>query len=107
YRRGEYDIFAQHLDSRGVPLWAYNGIAISKAASTQQKPSIIPDGQDGAIIVWEDFRTGGADIYAQRVNTVGSYLWTFNGTVVSAGVGEQSTPMLTSDGAGGCIVTWQ
>src|SRR4029077_13613244 len=35
YRRGEYDIFAQHLSATGAPLWTYNGIPISKAPGTQ------------------------------------------------------------------------
>ena len=106
-RRGEYDIYAQHLDSKGGPLWPYNGIAISKAPSTQQTPSIIPDGQGGAIIAWEDYRSGQADVYAQRVSSTGAYLWTFNGVAVSAAVGYQTIPALTTDGSGGCIVTWQ
>ena len=93
----------------GVPsLWA-QGIAdvpVCTAAGEQNAPQLTSDGAGGAIITWEDYRAGNADIYAQRVNATGATLWTANGVAVCTAAGGQSAPQLISDGAGGAIITW-
>ena len=33
--------------------------------------------------------------------------WTYQGTVASAAAGDQDTPAITSDGAGGAIIVWE
>ena len=38
-------------------------------------PQLVSDGGGGAIIMWMDWRSGNADIYAQRVNGGGTVLW--------------------------------
>jgi hypothetical protein len=53
-----------------------------------------------------DLRSGNADIYAQRVNASGAAQWTTDGVALSPATGGQGDPHITSDGAGGAIVTW-
>ena len=44
-------------------------MAISTASGNQQSPQLASDGGSGAIIAWQDYRSGSEwDIYAQRVN---------------------------------------
>ena len=64
----DYDIYAQRVNASGVPQWAANGVALSTAANDQIFPTIVSDGAGGAIVTWYDYRSGSADIYAQRVN---------------------------------------
>jgi hypothetical protein len=105
----EYDIYAQRVNAQGTTLWSLNGVAICTAGFDQSPPQLIPDNQGGAIIVWEDFRTGGinSDVYAQRVNSVGSTLWVINGIAICTAASFQDTPKLDSDGQGGAIISWR
>ncbi|OGQ57841.1 MAG: hypothetical protein A3G39_03740 [Deltaproteobacteria bacterium RIFCSPLOWO2_12_FULL_43_16] len=77
YRSGTYsDIYAQRIDANGNVLWTTNGMAISTAANNQYYPQIVSDGSGGAIITWEDYRSGNWDIYGQRIDANGNVLWT-------------------------------
>ncbi len=77
----------------------------------QQDARITSDSKGGAIITWVDFRNDAnslvADIYAQRVNKNGVNMWTNNGQTVCNDNADQTAPVLTADGVGGTIITWQ
>jgi hypothetical protein len=102
-----FHTYAQRVDSLGNTKWQTEGIDICVFGSGEMCPQIISDGSGGAIILWEDHRSGNYDIYAQRVGASGNLLWTANGVAVSTAAGDQDIPQLTSDGAGGAIITWQ
>ena len=107
YRSGNSDIYAQHVNGSGAVLWATDGVPICTAASSQWlHPQIVSDGAGGAIITWEDFRSGSWDIYAQRVDANGTVLWTTDGVLICTAEGDQWSPQIVSDGAGGAIITW-
>jgi len=107
YRNGNEDIYAQKINSTGSVLWTANGAAVCTAADEQASPQICSDGAGGAIIVWEDYRSGSNyDIYAQRINSTGSVLWTANGVAVCTAGSDQGCPQIRSDGAGGAIIVW-
>src|SRR5262245_27707990 len=86
--------------------WPLNGVGVGTATNNQTAPRAIPDGSGGAIIVWEDARTGSRAIYAQRIDAYGVAQWTANGVAVSTPANDL-TPQLISDGAGGAIIAWQ
>jgi predicted lipoprotein with Yx(FWY)xxD motif len=101
---GHGGLFAQRINSSGVPQWIPNGVFLGMGAADQ----ITSDGGSGAIITWADLRNGAnSDIYAQRVNSAGGVQWTTDGVPISTGIGNQDTPQLTADGAGGAIIVWQ
>ncbi len=103
-----YDIYAQSIDSAGNTLWTPNGVAVCTAAYNQGGPKILSDGSNGAIITWQDYRNGSTyNIYAQRVNSSGSTLWTLNGVAVCTAANNRFFPMMVSDGSGGAIITWE
>jgi len=108
YRSGSnYDIYAQRVNASGAVQWTTDGVALCTAAGDQQYPAIVSDGAGGAIVTWEDYRSGSNyDIYAQRVNASGAVQWTTNGVALCTATGNQGVPKMTSDGAGGAIVTW-
>jgi hypothetical protein len=67
-RGGNYDIYAQSVNSSGVAQWAINGIRVSIANGNQTSLSMVSDGTNGAIITWQDSRNGtNSDIYVQQV----------------------------------------
>ncbi|MBN1803506.1 MAG: hypothetical protein JW891_18495 [Candidatus Lokiarchaeota archaeon] len=107
FRNDYSDIYAQRIDPIGNPLWTPNGTIVCNSISCQYNPGIINDGSGGAIIVWEDYRSGsGKCIYAQRINSTGHAQWTANGTVIRAETESQTNPILINDGYNNAIIAW-
>lgn len=107
-RDGNYDIYAQRIDSTGNILWTPNGVAISTDVFEQNHPKIVSDNTGGAVISWTDQRKGNSDIYARRINAYGVAQWTTSGVPICIEASEQPyyrTDMV-SDGTGGAIITW-
>ena len=105
-RNGNYDIFAQRIDSDGNIQWDTNGVPVCLQDYTQSYHQICSDGAEGAIITWRDGRPG-SDIYAQRVNSEGDILWTpVDGVQLCSDAYADSFPQICSDGAGGAIIGW-
>jgi hypothetical protein len=102
-----YDIYAQRISASGVVQWTANGVALCTAANDQSYPTVISDGAGGAIVTWHDLRSGTSyDIYAQRINASGVVQWIADGVALCVATNNQWYPMITTDGAGGAIVTW-
>jgi hypothetical protein len=107
------DIYALRIDAGGsIPAgWWPNGKPICTASYDQEDPKITSDSLGGAIVTWEDERdigTTGRDIYAQRIDANGSVPagWVAGGTPICTVSDHQENPKITSDGAGGAIITW-
>lgn len=105
-RSGTDEIYVQRINATGVTQWASNGVKIS-SLNTTRNPTITSDGSGGAIIAWQDFRSGNVDIYAQRIDAGGAVQWTSNGVAICTAVNTQRYPSITSDGGGGAIITWE
>ena len=102
------DIYAQHINSSGTPLWTVNGIPVCAAANNQQAPNIITDENNGAIISWHDSRTTLSSIYAQKVTAAGIMVWAVNGISVCANANNYiAAPLLASDGNNGAFICWE
>ena len=107
WRSWSYDIYAQRVNASGVVQWVADGVALCAATGDQEWPMITSDGAGGAIVTWDDDRSGSYDVYTQRVNASGVVQWAADGVVLCAATGTQQYPAITSDGAGGAIVTWE
>lgn len=69
---GNSDIYAQRIASNAAINWAATGFAICTAANDQLSPMIVSNGSQGAIVVWQDYRSGNNfDIYEMGFNTSG------------------------------------
>jgi hypothetical protein len=102
-----FDIYARKISAAGTVQWTADGVALCTAAGNQWNPTIVKDGGGGAIVAWQDQRSGtNDDIYAQRILTGGTVNWTANGVALCTATGEQSVPAIAADGVGGAIVTW-
>lgn len=95
-----------HSPATAIHLWIDDGTPVCTNEEDQWYPTIVPDGAGGAIIVWEDYRSAEADIYAQRVDSAGTALWAADGVPVCVAEGPQWEPKITTDGSGGVIVIW-
>lgn len=106
-RAGNYDIYAQKIDSSGNVIWTLDGIAVCAKTTNQKNPKIISDNDGGAIIVWEDSVSFYWDVYAQRISSLGIPLWTSGGVGICTSTNAQINPKIDIDGLGGAIIIWQ
>src|SRR5207247_928342 len=81
-------------------------ITICAFPTIQLAHALTRDG-GGSITVWQDERNAQKDLYAQRLNSGGFPVWAVGGLPVCKAAGEQLSPRLVSDGAGGAIVVWE
>ena len=105
-RHGNQDSYAQRIDANGNKLWNAEGVPVCTHPTLQDDVNAIADGKGGVIVVWEDWRNGNQDIYAQRIDNTGKPLWEANGVPVYKGEGDQYDPVLIADGQGGAIFAW-
>jgi len=107
-RNTTYDnIYAQRIDSYGNIKWQQNGIAVAPVVGVQYYPQIVSDWNSGAVIVWQDNRTGSNyDIYIQRIGKDGVLLWGSLGLPVCASFGQQYNPQIIVHG-NQFVVSWQ
>jgi len=100
------DIYAQRIDVSGAGRWTTDGVPVCTATGVQEAQQITSDGAGGSIVMWRDCRGSDIDIYAQRVDALGNILWLIDGVPLCTATEDQEDPQITSDGAGGAIVTW-
>ncbi len=101
------DLWGQRVSPTGSTLWLANGSPVCAATGDQDAPSFAPDGNGGIFAAWQDSRSGGWDIYAQRVSSAGYRLWVPNGLPVCTAANDQTGPALVPDGHGGIIAAWR
>jgi hypothetical protein len=107
---GVADIKARRINSSGTALWTLGGVSVCTATDNQTKPQIVTDNAGGVIVTWEDSRNFGTtrtDIFAQRLNSSGIRQWALDGIFLCAASSYQRSPVITTDGGNGAIVSWQ
>lgn len=104
---GRWDIWAQRLDSNGQAVWVDGGIAVCTDNSNRINHKAQRDGKGGAIITWQDERSGTYDIYAQRLDGTGQRLWGNAAKPVCTATGVQTTPKIDPEKrSGGAYISW-
>ena len=113
------NIYAQRVDSSGNRLWSSTDVAVCGADYGEEFPQIISNGRKGAIITWDDNRSGGSyntswDVYAQDLDSNGNKLWLSatdpyyanNGIPICTAAYRQFFPQIVSDGNMGAYIAW-
>ncbi len=100
------DIRAQRVTGAGICRWApANGAPVCTAPGSQDAPVIVTDEVGGAVIAWCDRRGADADIYAQRVDSLGVVTWAANGIPVCTAGGDQDN-LAAADIGDGTVLAW-
>ncbi|MBU1164070.1 prepilin-type N-terminal cleavage/methylation domain-containing protein [Patescibacteria group bacterium] len=74
--------------------------------SAQEKPVVANDTDDNIYVVWEDDRNFNYDIYAQKLNSDGTKLW--SDTKINSDSGaSQENPDIALDSSDNLYVVWQ
>ena len=106
-RNGNYDIYAQLIDSSGQTKWTENGVAVCTASGDQNSIDITFSEGRSFIFTWSDYRNGSTtDIYAQKLNENGISVWKDQGIVICNATNYQLGPVICSDKNNGAIITW-
>jgi hypothetical protein len=111
---GTADIYAQRVFG-GAVQWTATGVIICTAEGDQQNSQIASDGNNGAYITWEDYRTGGyPGIYLQHITLVADPTETPGGIAICIANGHYrvnpkiiTDGNLGDDGYFGAIVVWE
>ncbi len=99
-------IRAQRVSASGQKLWGAGGVWVCQASGGQERPTLISKGGGAAIVAWMDYRSGSADIYAQRIDATGTVMWQADGVPVAQAPESQFSVAMATDGYGGAILTW-
>lgn len=101
-----FDIYIQRIDKDGNILWTPDGLSVCDASEWQIYPKIAADGMGGAVVTWDDGRSGNSQVYVQHIDANGIFIWPDNGILVADIPFGQSDPHIVGDGFGGAIVVW-
>ena len=107
FRNANSDIALQHVSSTGELAFGEAATFICNATNSQSDVEIVPNGDHGAYIIWQDSRLGDYDIYGQYIGQDGSRLWTENGIAINHSENTQLTPAALVDEQGNCFIVWQ
>ena len=104
------NVFAQHLQPDGQPLWGNAGVNVITGTDFQGGPRVIPDGYGGAIVSWVDTVDNSSDtewsLYTQRLDAAGSVQWNHDGIKIADHSGMRGDSALVSDSWHGMVAVW-
>ena len=67
----KYDIRFQQVNANGILEYDVNGLEITNGKKTQEAPVVRPDLDQGAFVIWGDYRTGSPGVYVQHIENSG------------------------------------
>ncbi len=110
-RGGDYDIYAQCIDSAGYEMWGEGGMVVYEDDGIRQDfPAVLPDGEGGVFVVWSDWRHTSQDgiaLYGQRLDSSGNYLWDPEGVRLTADTMSHEYANVYDDGHGGFVTVYR
>ena len=87
-------------------LWEENGVPIRQGVHIEWQRTVCPGDNGTAIFVWSDTRYGARNVFAQKIDASGNFLWGNEGAEVTNLSGRQEDPVAITDGSGGAFIAW-
>ena len=87
--------------------WQGDGVKVRQGIHIEWQRTAVVGNNGEVIFVWSDTRHGGRDIYAQKVDINGNFLWGDGGTPVVFVSGRQEDPIAVPDENGGVYIAWR
>jgi hypothetical protein len=90
--------------------WVKDGVRVCASSGDEWYAYLTPDAEGGAIIAWEEVRSGvpyDFDLFVQRLDRDGNILWAESGVPICSLSGAQMDPLIVPDGHGGAIIAWR
>jgi hypothetical protein len=90
-------VYMQQINSDGSKNWNPNGVRVCLNSASQQSSLLLEDGNGGAFVVFNDYRTArnngfnvwNQNIYSQHISSGGQRLWADTGAIVTNESGSQ------------------
>ena len=104
------DIYAQHLQSAsGTNDWGTTGIGVCTNAAVQRDIKVEKASDQKPIITWVDARSGGWDVFAEKLSNLGAAQWGTlgSGLAIANGAAQQTRPQIAPDQNGGAVFAWR
>lgn len=87
--------------------WTENGKPVCESPGNQWYPTVISDGANGGLIVWQDYRGSNGTVFVQKIGEDGEPQWASGGITASSDLSEREFfRQAVPDGDGGLIVSW-
>jgi len=107
YRNKNYDIYLQRLSAGGTKK-GNNFRANSDLTGAQQKtPSLAVNSKRESFVVWEDFRSGNADIFFRQVDQLGNFVTAEIKVSDDTSILPQLSPDIATDDKNTFFIVWQ
>ncbi len=103
-RNGNYDIYAQTLDSSNNRLWA-SDLQITSSSSDEQYADLIISSSSKIIIVWSENFSSKSTIYTQKIDFDGNLLWSSPKNLINSSNNEYFSS-LTIDDSDNFYLSW-
>ena len=87
-------------------LWEPNGVPVRQGVHIEWQRTVCPGDNGSAIFVWSDTRYGARNVFAQKIDSNGNFLWGNEGIAVTHLPGRQEDPVAIGDGSGGAFIAW-
>ena len=87
--------------------WQDGGLPLRQGVHIEWQRSGIVASDGSLIMTWSDTRNSIRDIYAQKIDSDGNYLWQDGGAVVVDVDGRQEDPLIVPDNQGGAYIIWR
>jgi hypothetical protein len=92
------DIYAQLISPDGEVLWNPEGLPVLSMENDKKVGNILLD--EEIYVIWEDFRNGlYNDIFMQKMDENGSFLWAETGLPIATNAVEKVEPYFTKNGS--------
>jgi len=102
FRRFHYDIYAMRLDGNGNRMWPDAGVVVSANDSLLFQPLAMPDGAEGAFVIFGQFTNAGlySDVLVQHLTSTGAIApgWPANGRSTAPEGAREFGAVPTGDG---------
>ncbi|MBN2056313.1 hypothetical protein JW905_15430 [bacterium] len=105
-RDEEANLYGQHVDAAGTPLWSAGGIPLSPSGIEVQCPFAVPDNSGGFYVSWHTYGLGPRQptgVFCHRIASDGSQVWL---QPLNLSAASEGSIKITAEGAGGAIITW-
>ncbi|MBC8319712.1 MAG: T9SS type A sorting domain-containing protein [Bacteroidetes bacterium] len=104
----QFDVYMQRLDVNGNSLWDADGLLISNhpTMSWVTDYDLVIDNDGCAVLVTQDLRTGGSNVYAYRISPDGEFLWGEDGIALTYDNDFNPSPKAVIDQDGNILFAW-
>ncbi|MFX1476989.1 MAG: hypothetical protein ACFFCI_02545 [Promethearchaeota archaeon] len=105
-RTAQYDIFIQRINTTGQTMWTPNGTLVTSEIGPHTNPELCSDNAGGAYLAWVNQTGITSQVYAQRFDSDGNFMWDPNG-IKASNYPVNYHQSLINDGEGGIILAFE